>query len=194
LSEADVGRRSGDGASVPPSGIGGGTLAPSPQQKGREYTRRNLLLGAGLFVAALLAWGATGLYARSGAGNSVVVTDSEKKKHRFSLDEDSTHVIQTSLGFNTVRIAEGKVCVESADCPNQNCVQQGAISEPGQTVVCLPHKLVIAIEASVDSDADTSDEQPDGAEPGSAGGGVAPEGDGAGETGGSDPPVDSIAG
>jgi hypothetical protein len=178
------------------------------EQKGREYTRRNLLLGAGLFVAALLAWGVTGLYARSGTGNSVVVTDSEKKKHRFSLDEDSTHVIQTSLGFNTVRIAEGQVCVESADCPNQNCVQQGAISEPGQTVVCLPHKLVIAIESSVDigtsvpeetdaprRDGDGTDAGESGAdEPGTDGGGAAPEGGGTGNTGGSNPPVDSIAG
>jgi hypothetical protein len=154
-------------------------------QKGREYTRRNLLLGAGMFVVALLAWGVTGLYARSGTGNSVVVTDSEKRKHRFSLDEDSTHVIETSLGFNTVRIVEGKVCVESADCPNQNCVQQGAISEPGQTVVCLPHKLVIAIESSVDIGTDAPDRDDGASEPGRDDGGI--EGD-------SNPPVDSVAG
>jgi hypothetical protein len=158
-------------------------------QKGREYTRRNLLLGAGMFVVALLAWGATGLYGRRGTSKIVVVTDSEKKKHRFSLDEDSTHIIQTSLGFNTVRIAEGQVCVESADCRNQNCVQQGMISEPGQTVVCLPHKLVIAIEADEKNGTDA----PGGLEPDDGESDVAPEGDSAG-AGGSKPPVDSIAG
>jgi hypothetical protein len=118
------------------------------------------------------------------------VTDSEKKKHRFSLDEDSTHVIQTSLGFNTVQIAGGQVCVESADCPNQNCVQQGAISEPGQTVVCLPHKLVIAIETSVDINTDAPNDADD-----VDGGGAAPEGDGTDDgTGNSRLPVDSIVG
>ncbi|MDR0350872.1 MAG: NusG domain II-containing protein [Coriobacteriales bacterium] len=114
------------------------------------YTRRNLLLGAGLFAVALLAWGATGLFARGTAGKTVVVTDSERTKHRYPLDENATHVIETPLGFNVIRIAEGRVCVEAANCPNQNCVEQGEIGETGQTVVCLPHKLVVTIEAAED--------------------------------------------
>ncbi|MDR1082404.1 MAG: NusG domain II-containing protein [Coriobacteriales bacterium] len=152
-------------------------------QKGRAYTRRNLLLGAGLFAVALLAWGATGLYARGGTGGVVVVTDSEKKKHRFSLDEDARHVIQTALGFNTVRIAGGQVCVESADCPNQNCVEQGEIREPGQTVVCLPHKLVVAIEARDENGA---------RDPNGSNGPADPNG--SSDPADSTPPVDTIAG
>jgi hypothetical protein len=110
-----------------------------------SFTRRNLLLGGGLFCAAALAWGGVELYARTGTAGTVVITDGEGTKHRFPLSEDATHTITTSLGTNVIRIEDGAVCVESSDCPNRTCVEQGHIHRTGQTIVCLPHKLVVAI-------------------------------------------------
>ena len=35
--------------------------------------------------------------------------------------------------------------MEDADCPDKVCVKTGKIKSPGQTVVCLPHRVVIEI-------------------------------------------------
>ena len=54
--------------------------------------------------------------------------------------------IETALGWNTLRVSPGAIQVTDADCPNHDCVKQGAISDSALPIVCLPHKLVIEIE------------------------------------------------
>ena len=50
--------------------------------------------------------------------------------------------------FNTVEIKSGSVSVTEASCRNQVCVRHGAISRPGESIVCLPNRLVVTIEGS----------------------------------------------
>lgn len=38
------------------------------------------------------------------------------------------------------------VSVTSADCENRFCVRQGKISRPGESVACVPNRVVIVIE------------------------------------------------
>ena len=45
-------------------------------------------------------------------------------------------------------VKDGKVSVTEADCPDKVCVNTGEISKSGDTIVCLPHKLVVEIEGS----------------------------------------------
>ena len=35
--------------------------------------------------------------------------------------------------------------MEEADCPDGTCVRQGAIQTPGETIVCLPHRVTVTI-------------------------------------------------
>ncbi|KAI4447103.1 hypothetical protein C823_001622 [Eubacterium plexicaudatum ASF492] len=41
-----------------------------------------------------------------------------------------------------------------ADCPDQLCVHQKAISGQGETIVCLPNKIVVEIAEGEDADLD----------------------------------------
>ncbi len=50
--------------------------------------------------------------------------------------------------YNTVRIKDGKVSVTEASCKNQVCVKHAAISAAGESIVCLPNRLVVSIEGS----------------------------------------------
>lgn len=58
-------------------------------------------------------------------------------------------------GENVVLVEPGRIRVESADCPDKVCVNQGFISDSTVPVVCLPHKLLIRIEGR-DSGLDAS--------------------------------------
>nr|WP_312575937.1 NusG domain II-containing protein [Sedimentibacter sp.] len=53
--------------------------------------------------------------------------------------------IKTSNGYNTIKIEDGKIWIEDADCPDKYCIHQGKISGDGQVIVCLPNKLMIKI-------------------------------------------------
>lgn len=71
--------------------------------------------------------------------NNVIMTtvDLEETKHQtLTLDGDYK---------NTVVIEDGRVCMAHSDCPNQLCVDTGWIHAPGQSIVCLPNRVVIEI-------------------------------------------------
>ena len=49
--------------------------------------------------------------------------------------------------YNLILIEDGKVSVADADCPDQLCVRQRSISGNGESIICLPHRLVVQIES-----------------------------------------------
>lgn len=48
---------------------------------------------------------------------------------------------------NVIEIRDGRIRIKSATCPDQICVRTGFISRPGQTIVCIPHQLVIELQS-----------------------------------------------
>ena len=53
--------------------------------------------------------------------------------------------IPGKVGKCILIISGGKADMESADCPNQICVHHSAISHTGETIVCLPNRVVIEV-------------------------------------------------
>ena len=50
-----------------------------------------------------------------------------------------------NLGTNKVRIEHDGVYMENANCPDKLCVHQGRISRTGQSIICLPNKIIVEI-------------------------------------------------
>lgn len=65
-----------------------------------------------------------------------------------------TFTIQTADGYNTIVVKDQKIGIIEADCPDKICIQEGFIRNPGETTVCLPHKVMIEIRS-------TATEEPD---------------------------------
>lgn len=63
--------------------------------------------------------------------------------HDLSEDDECTHYTYC----NVVTIKDGKVSVTGSSCKNRVCIRRGEISMPGETIVCLPNRLVVSIEA-----------------------------------------------
>lgn len=51
-------------------------------------------------------------------------------------------------GINQVIVEDGKVFMSYADCPDVLCVRTGKISKTGETIVCLPHRIVVEIQGA----------------------------------------------
>lgn len=69
----------------------------------------------------------------------------------LSAAEDQAVEVPSEYGGNIIQIQDGSIRVSSADCPDQTCVQMGALSDTGLPIVCLPHRLVIQyVEADTD--------------------------------------------
>lgn len=48
-------------------------------------------------------------------------------------------------GFNHLVIKDGEAVLTEADCPDRRCTRMGPISEPGEWMVCLPHRVTVTI-------------------------------------------------
>ena len=66
-------------------------------------------------------------------------------KSEYALSQEGIYVIQGKGGTNTICIKDGKVWMKEADCPDHICVRTGKIQHVGQSIVCLPHKVVVEI-------------------------------------------------
>jgi hypothetical protein len=107
---------------------------------------------AGIAIVAILAGsfmvvGNLGTQGAPHGGLVVIVHDGEGGERTAPLDTNNTLEFQTSLGHNVITIANGTARMTEADCPHGNCTQQQPISQPGQQIICLPHKLWVEIVA-----------------------------------------------
>lgn len=60
---------------------------------------------------------------------------------------DNTFTIESDGGgSNTIQVADGKIGIIDADCPDKLCVKMGMVSSAAYPISCLPHRLVIQIE------------------------------------------------
>mgnify|MGYP001716460350 CR=1 FL=1 len=106
--------------------------------------KKDWILIGGLLAIALLT--AIGFWLFSDRGTQVTVYVDGEEVGRWSLEASVDEVIQTEAGSNRLVIKDGKAAITEADCPDEICIKQGQISRTGQTIVCLPHKLVIEVE------------------------------------------------
>ncbi len=76
------------------------------------------------------------------------------KDIQLSAGLSESFTVKTDAGENKVEIKDGKVRIADADCPDKICIKAGAVSKPGQILVCLPHKLIVEIKGDAVNDTD----------------------------------------
>lgn len=116
-------------------------------QQLRVKKRRNeLLLLAALLLVILALFGVNWLAAQK-KGAQVEVSVEGKVLDTFRLDENVDIVIRGYHGgTNHLIIKAGGAFISEASCPDKLCVRQGTIRERGQSIVCLPNKMIVTIK------------------------------------------------
>ena len=121
--------------------FGGGHI---PQASSGKPLRFWLLL-IGLIALACVAGLVTlSLHRQSGA--MVQITQDGQVVGTYSLQQPRTLRYESQDGgYNIVVIADGKVRVSEASCPDQVCVRTGPTDQTASPIACLPNRLVIQV-------------------------------------------------
>lgn len=103
-----------------------------------------------LMVMIVIIGSLSGIYLSLGktAGDEVEIKIDNRVYGTYRLDLDRTIVVKGSNGKNIVTIKNGSVKMSSASCKNQVCVHHSPISKVGESIICLPNKVIVKIKGS----------------------------------------------
>lgn len=68
------------------------------------------------------------------------------------LDEPVEKVVQANGYTLHLAMDASGVTMSESDCPTQDCVHTGSVSRSGQSIVCLPARVIIQLEGAVEGD------------------------------------------
>ena len=101
-----------------------------------------------ILLLVLAGAGALYLFAFRGSGDTVNVTVDGELYGVYALSEPRVEEIRTEEDgsrLNRLVIRDGKAYVESASCPDGICAAHRPVFRRGESIVCLPHRVVITV-------------------------------------------------
>lgn len=116
------------------------------------FLRNDIILIAAILLVA--AVGLLYLFVFRSVGDTVKVTVDGELYGVYSLSEDVVVDIITGEdgeGLNRLIIRDGKAYMEEASCPDGICVSHRPIFRNGESIVCLPNKVVVTVFTENDS-------------------------------------------
>ena len=129
--------------------------ASTANSGGRKFKNDLIFIVSLVLVLALV--GAAFFFFR-GEGDVVRVTVDGELYGSYPLSEDVRVEIVTGEdgeAYNVLVIRDGVAYVESASCPDGICADHKPIRRDGESIVCLPNRVVITVDTS------DGEEQPD---------------------------------
>jgi len=83
----------------------------------------------------------------------VSVDGVETERIPLEKPERETYVV-TGNGYTLqMKMGKNEIWVETSDCPTQDCVHTGHITRSGQSIVCLPARVIVQLEGGADDGA-----------------------------------------
>lgn len=110
-----------------------------------------------LIACALLASVAVAIWVwlpgRADAGVANVYVNGELRA-ALPLNEDAVFNLNENGAENAVEVKAGRAHMLSANCADGYCVKQGYVHYDGETIICLPHRVVIELVSGEESGLD----------------------------------------
>jgi hypothetical protein len=118
-------------------------------QNAMNKKRNDLILLLGIVLIAALVLIAFHFLKADGA--TIEVTKNGKKIAEYPLTQNAEIKLDGAAGHAILIIEDGQAYIKEASCPDKLCIKQGKINKNGETVICLPNKLVVTVNSEDDS-------------------------------------------
>ena len=104
------------------------------------------------FIAILVVVGFISYYflRSSDNGNTAIIKIGQEKYLELDLKSDKTVQVvdYDSEYLLTVQVDNGAISVVDSSCFDHLCVLKGPVSKAGESIVCLPNRVVISISGN----------------------------------------------
>lgn len=117
-----------------------------------KLNKRDIILITFILIISAIIFLFTNIFKTK--GNTVVITIDGDIYKTVSLDDDAEIFINNDYGKNKIIIKNNTVYMKEANCKDLICVEHKPISNNNESIVCLPHKLVVKINTIKNSEFD----------------------------------------
>jgi len=107
-------------------------------------TRNDKILILGLVTVASFFF--VRLFFISSEGSQALIKVGNSPAQRISLRMDRIINLEGEKGKVTIEVKDGRVSVVESSCLQKICVNTGWVNKPGQSIICLPNKVLVTIE------------------------------------------------
>ncbi len=115
----------------------------------KRKLRNDIILVAAIAIIAAAGLLIFGLNKEAGSFASVNIDGEQWGVYPLSVDTEVTVTTgENGEYINVLTIRDGKAYVSEANCPDGICTETRAAQYEGETIVCLPHRVVIEIVSS----------------------------------------------
>lgn len=123
-------------------------------QTTKKKPKRKIIRKADVILLCVFLLAAALLFARpflmqsrnaNASDKEVNIRQDGKVVGTYPLNRNQEIKLDSSGRHNIVKIQNGAVSMEESSCKNQVCVDQGKISSVGQSIICLPNRVVVEI-------------------------------------------------
>ena len=108
-----------------------------------------------MLTAAVVVWMEISRRGVTSEDAVVVVSIDGQEYGRYPLNQDNITTIELEdASYNVLEIRDGYAEISEASCRDQICVKHFHIHYSGETIVCLPNKLIVEIVGGDEDDID----------------------------------------
>ncbi len=112
----------------------------------RKKRKADIVLIVLLLVLCVVIFGVIQIFVKKDGDIAVVKVDGRIVRELNLKTDNVVEVGGYQGGINRIETKDGKVRMTTADCPDELCVKTGWINKTGETIVCLPHRVVVEIQ------------------------------------------------
>lgn len=112
--------------------------------------KRDLYLVAAILILVGILWAVTSL-SKKEEGSTLRISVDNEIYGTYSLSDNQEIKIGNT---NVCKIENREAVMISGECPDQVCVHSNPISKKGETIVCMPNRVVLEITEGADADVD----------------------------------------
>lgn len=98
-----------------------------------------------VLLAAFTIW--FFFHIRETDGTKVVIWYKSEVYKTVPLSKNDRIVFDQDGETNVIVVQDKEVYMESANCPDKICVQHRHIRHSGESIVCLPHRIIVEIQS-----------------------------------------------
>ncbi len=121
-----------------------------------RFRRADLIIPLAVCLAAVLIYIVPFASGLSVKGAEAAVTVDGVSYGVYPLDKDVDIVIPgANGGSNRLVIKDGEADIVEATCPDKICVHERKIRNRGETLVCLPNRVVVEIRGAEENGVDS---------------------------------------